>query len=201
MLWLDKKFTAKVERIIFDEAHCVPQWGKSFRVVYKEATNILFYLPKTPLYLSSATIPPKMITQLKEMFHLNEQNTIVFHRSNDRPNVTLVVRRMKHPANSFEDLAFLVPKNWKTGDPPPKKFMVFFDNKKEAEAAAAFLQSRVSLELRQKLPWFHAGMSKFFRLEEVGNLRGDNGEALQLWGFKTTDSGGLVSHLHYESRM
>jgi superfamily II DNA helicase RecQ len=193
MLWPNRKFTSKLQRIVFDEAHCIVQWGSSFRPVYKEVPNVRFHLPNIPVYLSSATMPPSMITQLKEMFCLDERNTIVFQRSNDRPNIAMAVRRMEHPQASYEDLAFLVPKGWKYGDFPPKKFMVFFNNKKEAEAASKFLQARVSQELRQKLPWFHAGMSKFFRIEEVENLRGVTGDGNEIWGFEATDSGGLVS--------
>lgn len=193
MLWPDKKFTSKLRHIIFDEAHCVLEWGESFREKYKEATNITFYIPNVPLYLSSATMPPEMITRLKHVFRLGDRDTEVFIRSNDRPNIALVVRPMEHPKDSYEDLAFLVPKDWKKGDPVPKKFMVFCNTKKEAEAAAEFLRSRVSLELREKVPWFHAGMTRFFRVEQVQNLRGENGEENEVWGFVATDSGGLVS--------
>ncbi|KAJ7161557.1 hypothetical protein C8R46DRAFT_1037757 [Mycena filopes] len=28
----------------------------------------------------------------------------------------------------FKDLAFLIPENWKPGDPPPPKFLIFFDS-------------------------------------------------------------------------
>ncbi|KAI0702311.1 P-loop containing nucleoside triphosphate hydrolase protein, partial [Cytidiella melzeri] len=191
MLWPNKKFVSKVQRVVFDEAHCIVQWGGSFRPEYKEATNIGFYLPNVPIYLSSATMPPTVITQLKELFRLHDRDTLVFRRSNDRPNVALVVRRMQHPQNSYEDLAFLVPKNWKDGDSPPKKFMVFFNNKKEAESAAKFLQARVSVDLCRKIPWFHAGMTRFFRVEEVDNLRRVHGEEHEVWGFAATDSGGL----------
>ncbi|KAI0085496.1 P-loop containing nucleoside triphosphate hydrolase protein [Irpex rosettiformis] len=189
-------FVSKIQRIVFDEAHCILQWGLSFRPEYKAATNITFYLPNIPVYLSSATMPPAAVTQLKHFFRLTEHNTITIQRSNDRPNIAMAVRRMEHPQDSYEDLAFLVPKGWKGGDPPPKKFMVFFDNKKTAEAAAKFLQARVSLDLRCKIPWFHAGMTKFFRVEQVGKLRGDGGECEEVWGFMATDSGGLVSQLH-----
>ncbi len=181
--------------MVFDEAHCIPEWGEVFRPEYKEATNIPFYLPNIPVYLSSATIPPAMMVKLKHAFSLNERNTLIFRRSNDRPNIAMIVRPMKHPQSSYEDLAFLVPKDWKDGDPPPKKFMVFFNSKKEAEAAAKFLQSRVSVDLREKIPWFHAGMTRFFRTEEVKNLRDGAETENGVWGFAATDSGGMVSIL------
>ncbi|KAI0090787.1 P-loop containing nucleoside triphosphate hydrolase protein [Irpex rosettiformis] len=191
ILWPTKSFVSKIQRIIFDEAHCVLQWGLSFRPEYKAAANITFYLPTIPVYLSSATMAPAIVSQLKQVFRLTEKNTEVFQRSNDRPNIAIVVRRMQYPQDSFEDLAFLVPKDWKEGDPPPPKFMVFFDNKKDAEAAAKFLWSRVSMDLRQKISWFHAGMTRFFRVEQIAKLRGDDGISEEAWGFMATDSGGL----------
>ncbi|KAI0688585.1 P-loop containing nucleoside triphosphate hydrolase protein [Cytidiella melzeri] len=166
MLWPNKTFTSKLQRIVFDEAHCIVQWGSSFRPEYKAVTDITFHLPGIPVYLSSATIPPAMVQHLKDMFRLSEDNTVIFQRTNDRPNIAMVVRRMQHAQNTYEDLAFLVPKGWKDGDQIPKKFMVFFDNKKKAEAAAKFLQSRVSLDLRRKIP-------------------------CEVWGFAATDSGGM----------
>lgn len=193
ILWPAKGFVSKVQRIIFDEAYCVLRWGLAFRPEYKAATNITFYLPSIPIYLSSATMPPALISQLKQELRLTQQNTTIFQRSNDRPNIAIVVRRMQHSQDSYEDLAFLVPKNWKKEDPLPPKFMVFFDNKKDAEGATKFLRSRVSLELKERIPWFHAGMTKFFRAEQVVKLRGDNKEVEEVFGFSATDSGGLVS--------
>ncbi|THG93441.1 hypothetical protein EW026_g7798 [Hermanssonia centrifuga] len=179
-LWPDKKFISKVLNIIFDEAHCIPQWGNTFRPEYGQVGDLMWHLPGVPIYLSSATIPSTMITELKEKFNLSD-NYVMFQRSNDQPNIALVVKRMVYAQGSFKDLGFLVPKDWKTSQPLPQKFMIFFDNKREAEGAAAYLTSRVSLQLRDKIPWFHAGMTRFFRDEPTGGV----------WGFAATDSGGM----------
>ncbi|THH15237.1 hypothetical protein EUX98_g9498 [Antrodiella citrinella] len=186
VLWKDAKFVAKLQNLIFDEGHCIIQWGNSFRPEYKDVSDVVWQLPDIPIYVSSATIPPLMISELKTKFRLTDKNVVVFQCSNDRPNINLVVRRIKHPQNSYEDLGFLVPKDWKEGDPMPKKFIAFFDSKKEAEDASKFLMSRVSLALRKKVPWFHAGMTKHFRADEIDNLK--TGET---WGICATDSGGM----------
>lgn len=187
MLWKDKSFVANLHRLVFDEAHCIVQWGDSFRPQYGQVGNIIWQLPNIPIYLSSATLTQSMITDLKEKFRITD-DFVLFQRSNDRPNIALAVQQMKHSQGSYEDLAFLVPKGWQEGDAAPKKFMVFFDSKREAEAASKFLQSRVSHALREKIPWFHAGMSKYFRVEEVDRFR----DGSELWGFAATDSGGMV---------
>ncbi|KAI0814835.1 hypothetical protein BC629DRAFT_1467381, partial [Irpex lacteus] len=87
VLWPCKTFVSKVQRVVFDEAHCIPEWGEVFRPEYKAATNIPFYLSNSPVYLSSATIHPAMMVKLKHAFSLNERNTLTFRRSNDRPHV------------------------------------------------------------------------------------------------------------------
>ncbi|KAI0717553.1 P-loop containing nucleoside triphosphate hydrolase protein [Cerioporus squamosus] len=180
-------FLSRLQEVVFDEGHCIVQWGDTFRQEYSEVADILWLLPETCICISSATMPPPMVTALVEKFRFGKNYTL-FHRSNDRVNIAYVVVKMKHTANSYEDLAFLVPKDWKEGDPLPKKFMVFFDSKKEAEAASRYLASRVSLALRSKIPWFHAGMTRFFRTEEI--QRFSVGET---WGLAATDSGGMVS--------
>ena len=63
--------------------------------------------------------------------HMRQDDTEIFVRSNDRPNVYLTVERLRHAAKSFQDLNFLIPKDWKDGDPHPPKFILFFDNIKE----------------------------------------------------------------------
>lgn len=187
VLWNDKRFVSKIQNIVFDEGHCIVQWGDAFRGIYGHVNQVAWSLLGIPLYISSATIPPSMISALEQKFNWNKSHYVLFKCSNDCPNINYAIRRMKYPQSSYEDLAFLVPKDWKASDPVPKKFMAFFDNKREAESAAEYLRSRVSQDLQDKVPWFHAGMMKFFHTEEVDNLR--NGTA---WGFTTTDSGGMV---------
>ncbi|KAI0070902.1 P-loop containing nucleoside triphosphate hydrolase protein [Panus rudis PR-1116 ss-1] len=194
ILWTNTKFVSKIQNFVFDEGHCIIQWGKTFRIEYGQVDHVFWRVSKVPIYISSATIPPKMLKEIEDLFKFTNNNCVQFKRSNDRPNIAFTVRRMKHNQNSYEDLAFLVPKDWKEGDPVPKKFMVFFDSKSEAEAAAKYLRSRISPALRKKIPWFHAGMTNFFRIEEVKNLK--SGET---WGFAATDSGGMVRLLRNDS--
>lgn len=128
-----------------------------------------------------------MVKMLEKKFDWATTDYLLFKRSNDHSNINYVIRRMKHSQALYEDLAFLVPKGWTEGNPISPKFMVFFDNKKEAEGAVKYLMSCVSQDLRNKVPWFHAGMTKFFRRKEVENLKTGG-----VWGFAATDSGEMV---------
>lgn len=143
------------------------------------------HLANVPFYITSATIPRSMISDIKDKLFI--KNCQLFQRTNDRPNIHLMVRKMQHPQNTYHDLAFLIPKSWTPDQPLPWKFMVFFNSKKEAEDAALYLMNLVPLEVREKFLWFHAGMSGFFRVEQIESFR--NGET---WGLELTDAGGMV---------
>jgi superfamily II DNA/RNA helicase len=115
------------------------------------------------------------------------------HRSNDRPNIHLVVRELKYAANSFLNLAFLIPLSWKAGDPPPPKFLIFFDSIAESILAVEFLRSRLPLKFRDKIKWFNAKMSSQYCENESDKLK-----AGISWGLGATDSFGMVSTLTTE---
>ena len=76
-------------------------------------------------------------------------------RSNDRLEIYLTIWGLKFPTNSFKDLAFVTPENSQEEDLPPEKFLVFFDNTKEAERAVKFLHSLLPQLLHGKIKWFY----------------------------------------------
>ena len=75
-----------------------------------------------PFHLGSATLGPGMEPNVRHNLHLRDDLTSVIRLNTDRPNIFLIVEKMKHPANSFEDLAFVIKKNVQMGDPIPPKF-------------------------------------------------------------------------------
>lgn len=119
-LWDNKEFSSKVMGIIFDEGHCISRWG-TFRDEYRDLGQLYYHLRGWNIffYVTSATLSPVVLTDISKILHLDRENMVFLHRSNDRPNVFVGVQQMKHPANGFEDLAFLIQKGWKEGDPLP----------------------------------------------------------------------------------
>jgi hypothetical protein len=113
-------------------------------------------------HLGSATIGPGLVPELVKNLHLRTDGLSVMHLNADRSNIHLVVRRMQHPLNSYEDLGFIIKKNLGPGDTPPLKFLVFFNSRGEAQAGAEYLQARLSPELCDKVKWFHSGMTDSF---------------------------------------
>jgi superfamily II DNA helicase RecQ len=186
-LWKNPAFVKRVISIVWDEGHCVSRWA-DMRPEYKDIERLRYLLPKEiPFYVTSATLPPLVLHDVMDILHIRNDKVEILQRSNDRPNVHLIVRQMVHPAGSFLDLAFLIPEKPPPGWKPPK-FLIFFDNIAESIAAAKFLRGRLPLELRWMIKWFNADMSAEFREQECDNLKQG-----VTWGLCCTDSFGMVS--------
>lgn len=172
-----------------DEAHVIKEWGGTFRSDYLRLGSLCYLWPRViPIVLGSATVSPQMVPDLSKNLHLRPDKTFVARLNTDRPNIFLVVQRMKHPANSYEDLAFLIKKGMTSDDPKPTKFLVFFNSRGEAQAGSEYLKARLSPELKDKVNWFHSGMTDEFRESEINALLvGD------VFGNGATDAAGMVS--------
>ncbi|KIK79866.1 hypothetical protein PAXRUDRAFT_95528, partial [Paxillus rubicundulus Ve08.2h10] len=110
----------------------------------------------------------------------------VIHRSTDRPNIKIGVRKIKYALNSFTDLAFLIPEGWKPGDPPPPKFLIFFDDIQDAINVVTYLCRRLPMEYQDKVKWFNSDMTTTYKEDELNNIVSG-----QTWGLCTTDSFGM----------
>lgn len=128
-LFQNSSFTSKIMGVVIDEAHCVSQWG-SFRPEYKEISRLHSVLPGIKFHIASATLPRFVLTDVLGILHITPDQLFTLHRSNDRPNVAIVVREIQHPLTSFADLDFLVD-GWAAGGPPPPKFLILFDDKND----------------------------------------------------------------------
>jgi superfamily II DNA helicase RecQ len=153
---------SKVISIIWDESQCVSKWG-DFHPEYKSAGNLQHLIPRRiPFFITSATLPPRILGDVMAILGMHMENTYLFFRSNDRPNVHLAIRKMKYPLNSYKDLSFLIPDDWDMSKALPYKFVIFFDSISDSIAAAKYLQARLPLHLRSKLKWFNSEMSQEF---------------------------------------
>ncbi|KAF8214390.1 P-loop containing nucleoside triphosphate hydrolase protein, partial [Mycena galopus ATCC 62051] len=185
-LWKKPDFTSRLISLVWDEGHCASTWA-AFRPEYKQVTRLRYLIPcDIPFVIVSATLPPAVLSDVVKNLQVSLNKCTIIHRSNDRPNIHLVVREMKYAMNSYKDLAFLFPDDWKPGDPLPHKFLIFFDSIAESIEAAKFLRARLPPEHWHKIKWFNSEMSTEFKDVESDALKSG-----QIWGLCCTDSFGM----------
>lgn len=189
-LWKIPAFTSRLLYFVFDEGHCIREWS-TFREQYKHVGSLRHLIPETiPFYVTSATLPTPLLLDVMEILQLRKGHTEFILRSNDRPDIALGIHKMQYAAYTYQDLGFLIPDGYQNDDPPPPKFLVFCNSKAETEAACLFLRSRLPGNTGlQKIKYFHASMSEFFRTDEYEAFRdGDT------FGLCVTDAFGMVSY-------
>ena len=89
-LWKKSKFTKHILNFIFDEGHCISQWG-SFRKEYLLVGNLRHLIPEViPFYVASATLSAIVLLDVTNILHLRTGSEIVkIIWSNDRPDLRL----------------------------------------------------------------------------------------------------------------
>lgn len=104
------RFKNRVIALIFDEAHCIMDWGSSFRPEYANVPNIRVFLPGVPVAALSATLTPEAFLQLGNVLKVKADNALLLRESSNRANVFYGVAQITRGCTeTFEDLSFLIP--------------------------------------------------------------------------------------------
>lgn len=186
-LWKKTSFTKKILNFIFDEGHCISQWG-TFRKEYLNLGELRYLIPeRIAFYVASATLPLPILLDVVDILKIRLDQTEQILRSNDCPEISLLVRGLTFLAKSFQDLSFLIPKGFHTGD-SVKPFLVFFDAKSDAQNACKAMRKRLPREDRRKIKWFHADLTQRERELLCEQMR-----AGEIWGLFCTSAFGMVS--------
>ena len=140
---------AKPVRFVVDEAHCVSEWGHSFRPEYLYLRRVIHDL-RGQIVALTATADPRVRRDIVELLGMRDANELVF--GFDRPNLSYEVRKVSDAAGSglprryeevFESLVL--------GEFPA---VVYAHSKNQCDTLAAYLAERgVPAEA------YHAGMS------------------------------------------
>ena len=183
------KVKKRILYFTFDEGHCISQWGK-FRKEYLLMGDLRYLISENiPFYIASATLPPAVLHDVIDILRLRPGKTEQILCSNDRPDIHLMVRGLTFPANSFKDLAFLVSNGHQGEDSPIPKFLIFFDNTKETEAACHYLRSLLPPSRRDQIKYFHSTMTQSYRECELEAMRDS-----ETSGLCCMDAFGMVSY-------
>ncbi|KAL1707087.1 P-loop containing nucleoside triphosphate hydrolase protein [Schizophyllum commune] len=121
-------FGAILLSVVVDEAHVVSHWGAQFRKKYGQIGQIRAFVPRrTPIVALSATLSARIRDDVLAKLQFHKTDFVSVDVGNDRPNVSLVVRAMQHPMNTYADLDFVIPPSVKEVSDIKKTF-VYADN-------------------------------------------------------------------------
>lgn len=142
----------QINGLILDEAHCLVQWGDTFRPVYRRLGAVRPALLKskpagTKLAIAAFTATADPVTQETIRQVLNLQRPQVFRLSPYRPNLELQVKTSWTPQQRQQQLLTLVQAQNSSG-------LIYIRSRRESEKLAAWCQ-------RQNHPTaaYHAGLS------------------------------------------
>ncbi len=139
--------TLNVTMVAIDEAHCISQWGPSFRPEYEMLTELKTHFPGVPIIALTASADE--ITRKDIAEKLFGSNVNIYVSGFDRPNIALGVSPKQSWKNQLA--AFVKSRQGDSG-------IVYCLSRKKCEDAAALLNS-----LGHKALVYHAGMDKFAR--------------------------------------
>src|SRR4051812_6910428 len=95
-----------VSLLAVDEAHCVSEWGHSFRPAYLALGAASRRLGRPTLLALTATATPWVRRDIVEQLEMRDPEVIV--RGSDRPNLFLEVRRAETEADEIRELRRLL---------------------------------------------------------------------------------------------
>ncbi|KAJ7302509.1 P-loop containing nucleoside triphosphate hydrolase protein [Mycena albidolilacea] len=165
------EFGKRVLSVVVDEAHVVSHWGASFRKKYGTLGMIRAFLPRgTPIVALSATLPARIRSDVlrKLQFSRSYVSVDAVDIGNDRPNVSLVVRAIQHPLNTYVDLDFIV-----TDLGEIKKTFVYADNIATGVEIIDHLNALLPPEDRARglICPYNAALSKEYRREAIAQFK------------------------------
>ncbi|KAH7919783.1 P-loop containing nucleoside triphosphate hydrolase protein, partial [Leucogyrophana mollusca] len=147
-LFKSTKFTDRLFNVTLDEGHCVSEWGDSFRAEYGELGKLRWLLPShVTFHVASATMPPYILRDVQGTLQMQGSKVVKIIRTNDRPNIHIIVEKLESSLKSMKDLDRVL--NFTEGH-PTTPFMVFVNQRDDAEKLAKYLTAKVSNELRDK---------------------------------------------------
>lgn len=83
----------KVSLFAIDEAHCIHQWGKTFRASYREIGCIKTFFPKAAILALSATATPDVIKDIRDVLQIRSNKLVVGSFFKDNLSIHIKKRR------------------------------------------------------------------------------------------------------------
>lgn len=93
--------------IVIDEAHCIVQWGGDFRPTYGKLDKLWSFVPThIPLYITSATMTPDVLSEVRRLLHISPSTSFHLNLGNNRKDIYQEVSFIRNRTN-FAAVDFL----------------------------------------------------------------------------------------------
>lgn len=126
-----------------DEAHCISQWGHSFRPEYRQLSPLKALFPTSPFVALTATATPDVEKDIATQLVM--KNPLIIKASFDRPNLTIRIRQRSDQYSQIRQ--FLKRHKGESG-------IIYSSTRKGVDEIHAKLQEEDYSPLK-----YHAGMS------------------------------------------
>ncbi|KAJ7258002.1 P-loop containing nucleoside triphosphate hydrolase protein [Mycena rebaudengoi] len=165
------RFGKRILSVVVDEAHVVSHWGASFRKKYGTLGIIRSFLPRgTPIVALSATLPARIRIDVLSKLQFGK-DYVNIDIGNDRPNVSIIIRAIQHPLNTYADLDFVV-----VGPDLPSQIpltFIYADNIATGVDIIDHLNALLPPEYREQgiIRPYNAALSKEYRREAMRQFK------------------------------
>ena len=148
-----EQLKGRVGMFVVDEAHCVSQWGHDFRPEYHRLGEVAKRLGATSVFAATATATPRVAVDIVRRLGLRDPVRIA--TGFERPNLSYDVVPVRGDRARESAVSALLR------EPGALPAIVYSGTRKRTEATAA----RLSRELGEPVPAYHAGMERAPRAE------------------------------------
>ena len=157
---------ARVTHIVIDEAHCVSEWGETFRPRYLELYTLCQRLPTAAVTAFTATASPVIREGIVRHLFSGEDPQLV-EGLPDRPNIRY---RVLSTLSTQYSLRRLLTRN--SPDAVERPAVVFCPTRRRSEETARLLRTVLD---DQEIYFYHAGLTREEKLDR------------ERWFFASTD--------------
>lgn len=132
--------------LFVDEAHCISEWGHSFRPSYRKINEFIKFAGLRKISAFTATATPVVVRDIAQQLNLAEPK--IFVKGFERENISVSVFQTKKKKEMILDLIsrYSTPA------------IIYATSRKNAEEVAAFLQIN-----KRNAEYYHAGLSNWER--------------------------------------
>lgn len=135
-----------ISYIVFDEAHCISQWGHDFRPAYKKITELTASFPYSSTLCLTATATPEVIADIREI--LPEEDYELFKGKFERENLIYEV-------DNTQNKLLQLQKHIKSYRLDNQSTIVYTNSRKKTQEISQRLNS-----LGYKTGIYHGGLDK-----------------------------------------